>query len=215
MTRGVVRVGGTVRRPVGAHSTFIHALLGHLERVGFNDAPRLLGIDNEGREMLSYIEGDVPSDLDARLTDGQLTDAAHLLRRYHDATAGSTLAGGEEVVCHNDISPVNTVFVAGRPSALIDFDGARPGPRIRDVSYGMFLWLNLGWDGPGPAIQRHRIEVWCDAYGLDRKDSLIDEVEERVSETAIRLGQRGMEDAAGWWQRQFAWLEQHHHALAE
>jgi aminoglycoside phosphotransferase (APT) family kinase protein len=36
------------------------------------------------------------------------------------------------------------VFVDNRPVAVIDFDMASPGPRIRDVSYGAFLWLNLG-----------------------------------------------------------------------
>jgi aminoglycoside phosphotransferase (APT) family kinase protein len=214
MTKGVVRVGGTVRRPVGPHSAFTHALLAHLEQVGFSDAPRFLGIDNQGREMLSYIDGVVPTNLDARLTDDQLTEAAHLLRRYHDAAAGTALAGAEEVVCHNDISPVNTVFLGGRPSALIDFDSARPGPRIRDVSYGMFLSLNLGWDEPEPAIQCHRIDVWCDAYGLTLRDSLIDDVEQRVRETAIRLGHSGMEAAALWWQHQLTWLQAHQHALA-
>jgi hypothetical protein len=37
ITPGVVRVGDTVRRPVGPHSTFVHALLHHLEHVGFSD----------------------------------------------------------------------------------------------------------------------------------------------------------------------------------
>ena len=69
-------------------------------------------------------------------------------------------------MCHSDISPVNTVFVEGRPRALIDFDMASPGPRDRDVSYGLFLWLNLGWDGRPPEEQRRRIRLWCGAYGL-------------------------------------------------
>jgi Phosphotransferase enzyme family len=66
---------------------------------------------------------------------------------FHDATAGSPLARTAEVACHGDISPVNTVFTEGQPVALIDFDMARPGTRICDAAYGLFLWLNLGWDG--------------------------------------------------------------------
>lgn len=44
----VVRVGDTVRRSVGPWSAAAHAVLQHLERVGFDGAPRFLGIDAEG-----------------------------------------------------------------------------------------------------------------------------------------------------------------------
>jgi len=42
-TIGIVRVGDTVRRPRHARSDLVHALLRHLDAVGFEDAPRLLG----------------------------------------------------------------------------------------------------------------------------------------------------------------------------
>ncbi|WP_435866505.1 hypothetical protein [Streptosporangium sandarakinum] len=45
VTEGVVRVGDTVRRPVGPNAPLVHALLRHLEEVGFAGAPRFLGID--------------------------------------------------------------------------------------------------------------------------------------------------------------------------
>ncbi|MFG1755530.1 hypothetical protein [Streptosporangium sandarakinum] len=41
VTEGVVRVGDTVRRPVGPNAPLVHALLRHLEE----GAPRFLGID--------------------------------------------------------------------------------------------------------------------------------------------------------------------------
>jgi hypothetical protein len=40
----------------------VHALLRHLEDVGFDDAPRALGFDNQGREMLTYLPGDTVGD---------------------------------------------------------------------------------------------------------------------------------------------------------
>jgi hypothetical protein len=209
ITPGVVRIGEEVRRPRGARSEFVHAVLAHLEAVGFEGAPRFLGIDRQGREVLSYIEGEVPDDLDPGHRDGVLAAAARLLRRFHDTSAGSELAGSHEVVCHNDISPVNTIFVDGSPIALIDFDMAAPGPRIRDVSHGLFLWLNLGWDGPGPGEQRRRIELWCDAYGLADRDGLIDEVRDRVEETVARRRADGDTDAADWWHAQLEWIDRH------
>jgi hypothetical protein len=36
--------------------------LRHLERVGFDGAPHVLGIDAQGREVLTYVPGNVPRD---------------------------------------------------------------------------------------------------------------------------------------------------------
>ena len=83
----VVRVGDTVRRPVGEWSPAVHALLRHFETVGFDGAPRFLGIDEQGREILSFVEGDaalapIPG------SDEALVELGRLLRRMHEATAG-------------------------------------------------------------------------------------------------------------------------------
>ena len=62
---GAVRVGDTVRRPVGPWTPAVHALLGHLAgRVP--NIPRVLGFDDRGREILSY--------LPSRLTNTELAD---------------------------------------------------------------------------------------------------------------------------------------------
>src|SRR5260221_6573384 len=52
MSSGVVRVGDTVRRPAGPWTPAVHALLAHLHAVGFDGAPRPLGVDERGREVL-------------------------------------------------------------------------------------------------------------------------------------------------------------------
>ena len=41
----VTRVGDTVRRGTGPWTPAVHALLRHLEGVGFDGAPMVLGID--------------------------------------------------------------------------------------------------------------------------------------------------------------------------
>src|SRR5262245_35261518 len=55
----VVRVGSTVRRVRRPWSSSVIALLQHVEREGFAGAPRALGFDEQGREVLTYIEGQV------------------------------------------------------------------------------------------------------------------------------------------------------------
>src|SRR4051812_2999128 len=98
-TDGVVRVGDTVRRPQTTNARFVHQLLIHFAQNGFVGAPRYLGMDEKNREILSYIEGSVPTDL-GEFSDEQIVTAARLLRAMHDATTGSALRGSSEVICH-------------------------------------------------------------------------------------------------------------------
>lgn len=165
-TSGVVRIGDTVRRPIVHDATFGHACLLHLESSGFQHAPRFKGIDDAGREVLSFIPGSVPSDLGA-YSDDQLAAAGNLLRRFHDATMDmpAIRARGFEVACHNDWAPTNTVFVDDTPTAIIDFDTARPGERLWDLGYSAFTWLDLGNDDHAPAEQVRRLSVFAAGYG--------------------------------------------------
>jgi len=94
VTDGVVRVGDTVRRPANTSTPAVHALLRHLEAAGFDGAPRVLGVDEFGREILTFVPGrdGVPAE---SVTDEALVGLAGLLRRYHDATVGFPADGGE------------------------------------------------------------------------------------------------------------------------
>ncbi len=169
-TKGVVRIGETVRRPPMINSAFIHHLLRHLAAVGFDGVPRSLGCDGEGRDVLGWIDGEVPAELSATHSDAVLVSAARLIRRYHDATAPllgapAAVAAGLEVVCHNDLSPCNFVFRAGLPVAVIDFDATSPGTRAHDLGYAAWLWLDLGCTDKAAPEQRRRLDVFLNAYG--------------------------------------------------
>jgi Ser/Thr protein kinase RdoA (MazF antagonist) len=165
----VVRVGNTVRRPPRLNAEFIHALLDHLAAVGFDGAPRFWGTDDQGRDILSYVEGEVPAELGWH-DDVVLFAAGRLIRRFHDATVGLLGRGGAarlEVVCHNELSPCNFVFQAGIPVALIDFDTAAPGTRRMDIAYAAWAWLDLGNPEIAPAEQHRRLALLLTAYGMD------------------------------------------------
>src|SRR3954451_10751092 len=62
VTEGVVRIGGTVRRPHQPQSWAVAGYLDHLERAGFDGSPRFLGRDAGGRDVLPFLEGDVAGD---------------------------------------------------------------------------------------------------------------------------------------------------------
>ncbi len=117
-------------------------------------------------------------------SDKQLVRAAQLIKNFHDATAYSTLANSNEIVCHNDLTPCNAVFVDEMPIALTDFDTAAPGTRIRDLGYAVWQWCDLGNIAIPIVKQRRRIKLFLNAYGeieanqifpaiLNRQDELI------------------------------------------
>jgi hypothetical protein len=182
-----VRVGDTVRRRAGPWTPAVHALLRHLEAVGFEGSPRVVGVDEQGREVLTYIDGDGPQGWPDPMPeyvwrDANLIAAARLLRRYHDAQAGFTPpvpaswrwpSEAAEVICHNDIAPFNSVFRDGKLVAMVDFDSAGPGRRIWDVAMGISRWVPIHKES-GPAVRDRpaRVRLFCDAYGLgpERKD---------------------------------------------
>lgn len=161
----VVRLGDTVRRTMSWDRTIAHQLLRHLEAVGFDGAPRFLGLDASSREILTYLPSDLPSDADG-FSDMQLAAAAILLRRFHDATESFALVGesGAEVMCHNDWTPANTVFRGAVPYGMIDFDTVMPGTRLWDVSYSAWTWLDLSDPAYSPDEQLRRLELFCASY---------------------------------------------------
>jgi hypothetical protein len=138
IVRGIVRVGDTVRRPMPPDPDYVHGLLAHLERSGFEGAPRFLGVDARGREVLSYIEGSTLPHNGFRLTPEAVAAAARLVRTVHDLTAGTEFAASSEVACHLNLSQPNFVFRSAIPVAIIDWDVARPGTRVSN--FADFLW---------------------------------------------------------------------------
>jgi Ser/Thr protein kinase RdoA (MazF antagonist) len=184
----VVRVGDAVHRPQTARSPAVHVLLQHLERVGFDGAPRYLGQDDQGREVLSYVEGQAAAKEPREpwaLTDDALRSVARLLRRFHDAVRSFDPSGHawptdvparfrSGLVSHNDVNLDNVVFRDGEAVALIDFDLASPGSAVWDVALAARLWVPLRADAEVADLRRgqreHRLRVFVDAYGLPEGD---------------------------------------------
>lgn len=163
--RRVVRVGSTVRVAPHVRSGYIAELLQHLERVGFDGAPRWLGRTADGHELLSYVPGFVPHELPFNLSDTQLSAAGNLVLRFHDAVAGTSLCDGAETVCHGDLGPHNTVFRDGLPVAIIDWDDdVRPGSRAVDFADAVWGFADVTSDAVPLAEQARRVSIMCAAY---------------------------------------------------
>jgi hypothetical protein len=197
----VVQVGDTVRRPVHSWTPAVHALLRHLESVGFAESPRVRGVDEQGREILTMIPGEVGNHPVApeMTTDASLVACARLLRRYHEA---ATIQPGWqdlpwryrdpdptrwEVICHSDFASYNIVYRHGMPVGLIDFDVAGPGPKLWDIAYAAFRLVPLssnancrGFGFAEPPDRIKRLVLFLDAYGLADRTGVLEMATTRI-----------------------------------
>jgi Ser/Thr protein kinase RdoA (MazF antagonist) len=159
-----------VHRPPGPNPRLARDVLLHLERAGFGAAPRWLGLDEQGREILSWIEGETfverrrmhpfvgdPAHKIA-FTDDQLRAAFGLLRRYHDSFEG-------EAICHGDFGPWNLVWRDGLPIGVIDFDDVHRGDASADVAYALRCFVSYGLAEMEPPELVRRTRIALDAYG--------------------------------------------------
>jgi hypothetical protein len=200
----VVRVGDTVRRPAGTWTPTIHALLRHVRSRGFDLAPEPLGVDELGREVLTYIPGStmgwsLPWPEIVRSED-VLVQIGKATAQYHRAVAdfrppgvvpwqsGAAALAESQIVCHHDLAPYNTVIDGGRIRGIFDWDLAGPGTTRAELAFVAWQWVPLhgpyatrffGWEKP-PDHGR-RIRLLLDAYGLDDRSDFIDDVSARIA----------------------------------
>ena len=230
VTEGVVRVGDTVRRPHQPQSPAVAAYLHHLESVGFDGSPRYLGRDERGRDVLTYLSGEVPGDPPEAWAadDGLLASVAVLLRRLHEASVGFTPPADAvwrrdlvrvevpvpdpvpELVSHNDVTPQNVVVRDGCAAGLVDFDLAGPTSRLLDVYNTAMHWVPLRPPGDVPPAWRTvdqpaRLRLFADAYGLsgDERRRLPDLGVARADVTWLRM-RAAAEQLGGGWARMWA-----------
>lgn len=231
VTEGVVRVGDTVRRPHQPQSPAVAGYLRHLERVGFDASPRYLGRDGRGRDVLTYLDGDVAGDPPEAWVaeDGLLASVARLVRRLHEASQGYTPPPGSvwrrdlisvelpipdpepELVSHLDVTPQNVVVRDGVAVGLVDFDLAGPTTRLLDVYNTATHWVPLRepddiWPTwRGLVDQPARLRLFADAYGLSAADrvALPDLGIARADVTWLRM-RASAEQLGGGWARMWA-----------
>jgi thiamine kinase-like enzyme len=221
-----VRIGTTVRRQPSGAASFVHDVLRFLEEHEYGWAPKYLGMDEQGREVLEYIDGYVPHGQEvppATWSVETMQAIFERIRKLHDLTSATELAADQECVCHGDLSYANTVYRAGRAVAFIDWDWAHAGQRIDDVAYALLQYLSIGeFQDEDPAARAQLARTLTDAYGLaaDARRIAVQRMLELLLETrarqlaaaragrpaALRLAAAGVPDLL---LKRHAWLATH------
>ena len=173
-------------------------------------------------EVLSWIEGESGSAAWPKVVpEHGLRAWAEFLRRYHDAVrryrpSGDSVwsdgvggCGPGELVCHGDFGPWNGVWQGAVPVEVIDWDHAGPRPPSSDLLYALeyvapfrddtdcVRWLGY----PSPPGRRRRIEIFCDAYGIEVPEDVVGQIaqqQELIMRRCQRLARQGIEPQATW-----------------
>jgi thiamine kinase-like enzyme len=138
----VVRVGDTVRKEPTENRELIREVMIQLAEDSFQYSPRYLGIDDKGREMMTYIDGQQMNH--TKITIALMKQAVEVLREFHDILSVSELSGEEETLLHTDFAPWNLIVNGDKLVGVVDFDDVKPGKRIYDVAYICWNLLDIG-----------------------------------------------------------------------
>lgn len=181
----VVRVGNTVRRSSGPWGPTVLRVLAHLRSVGFSYAPEPLGMDEQGRESVTFLEGDPawrpwPSVLhsddgvhQAAVMVGELSAAlaSYEVRPDDDWRHGGVPGAASTTLRHGDLGLWNTLWQGDRLTALVDWDYLEPAPPLWD--FAQLCWYIVPtraghWQAHGFAAEPdylHRMGIVADHAG--------------------------------------------------
>ncbi len=201
---GAVRVGETVRRPTGPWTPAVHALLDHLA-TRVPGVPRVLGYDERGREVLSYLPGRVV-DIDTEtLSIAQLVSVVSWTRAFHHAVAGFSHPGPwrffpvarPSLIGHNDIAPYNVCFAGDELVGVFDWDFSGPSTPLFELAFIAWNCVPL-WRDIGPKTAADRLRVIAATYRTLDARRILHAVPQRIQTmldgipAAAAAGDQGM-----------------------
>jgi Phosphotransferase enzyme family len=182
---------GVVLKEAGFWASGVIALLRHLESVGFDGAPRVVGdgYASDGRLAVTYIAGESPHP--GAWSEEAVARIGQLLRQLHTATTNfkppaeavwqpvwlRELPAKQVVFGHCDTGPWNIVAGNDSPRAFIDWEFAGPVDPLWELAETAWLNAQLHDDDiselhelPDAATRARQARAIIDGYGLARAD---------------------------------------------
>lgn len=183
---GAVKIGMTARRPVGYWTPAVHKLLAHL-RDRVPHIPRVLGFDDQGREVLDYLPGKVVDTERDVLTEGQLISLVAWTKAFHSAVADFEHPGpwryfpmpDATLIGHNDIAPYNACFEGDELVGVFDWDLSGPSTPLNELAFMAWNCVPL-WRPIESQTAASRLELLANTYGNHDGDQILRAVPERI-----------------------------------
>ena len=181
-----VKVGDTVRRPVGAWTPTVHALLNYLAP-RLPHIPRVLGFDDQGREMLDFLPGRVIHLEKESLSDAQIVSLASWTRIFHAAVVDFAHPGPwrylpvqhSTLIGHNDIAPYNACFNGDDLAGVFDWDLVGPTTPLNELAFIAWNCVPL-WRDIGVEDAARRLTLIADTYGGFNAEHVLTAVPGRI-----------------------------------
>jgi Ser/Thr protein kinase RdoA (MazF antagonist) len=152
----------------------------------------VLGIDDVGREVLSFIEGTpafrpwpevVRSDTGLRAIGQMLRELSEALSDFApppESIWRTEPVAGSAAIRHGDVGPWNMLWDGDELVGIVDWDFAEPAPPLWDIA--QTAWYTIPIFGGAERSQEcgfvrepdraHRLGVLCTAYGAEPADVL-------------------------------------------
>jgi hypothetical protein len=183
---GAVKVGGTVRRPVGVWTPAVHALLTHLAP-RLQHVPRVLGFDDQGREVLDFLPGRVIDLETESLSDAQIASLVTWTRDFHAVVADFEHPGPwryfpvkhPTLIGHNDIAPYNVCFDGDDLVGVFDWDLAGPTTPLNELAFISWNCVPL-WSDIGAGVAARRLALIAHTYGGPDVEQVLTAVPDRI-----------------------------------
>ena len=215
----------------------VHALLDHLERIGFTGSPRAVSAD--GEDIVTYLPGESVNP--HAWSDEGIFRVGGLLRDLHDATASFTPPPGavwhpwpfasnapNAIISHRDTGPWNIIARDGLPAGFIDWVTAGPADRLEEIAATAWLNAQLHDDDiaerqglPTAGARAAQLRRFADGYQLPRADRqrlVTAMIEYAIRDSAAEAIQAGVTPQTGecdavwaiaWRARSAAWMIRH------
>jgi hypothetical protein len=134
--------------------------------------PRVLGRDEQGREVLTYLPGQVV-DIDTEtLSAGQIVSLVNWTRSFHEAVTGFSHPGPwryfavaePTLIGHNDIALYNACFDGDTLAGVFDWDLAGPTTPLLELAFIAWNCVPL-WADIASGQAAARLSLIASAYG--------------------------------------------------
>jgi thiamine kinase-like enzyme len=169
VTKGVVKKGKYVYRPCCINSDFVHNVLLWLEKKDKSISPHFIGINDDGKEIISFLNGYSPENL-GDFGNTQLYEAGKIIKRLHNYLSDFLGCIEGQTVCHFDLSPCNFMFLDNIPYAVFDWDSAKIGDPKDDLAYAIWMWCDIGNNNYTVKTVNDKIKNMVQGYGINKFD---------------------------------------------